>query len=125
MTPNQFRKIALSLPESIESEHMAHPDFRVGGKIFASLGAPDADWGMVKLTPEQQQAFCKLEPHCFQPCNGAWGRQGCTSVRLRAATTAVVRSALKLAQENVAAALSAKPTAKNKPASTKTNPKST
>jgi YjbR len=125
MTPNQFRKIALSLPDSIESEHMAHPDFRVGGKIFASLGAPDADWGMVKLTPEQQQAFCKLDPDCFQPCNGAWGRQGCTSVRLRSATTAVVRSALKLAQENVAAVHPRKRTAKAKSAPTMTKPKST
>ena len=103
MTPQQFRKIALSLPDTFESEHMGHPDFRVGGKIFASLGAPSTDWGMVKLTPEQQQTFCDADSDAFQPCNGGWGRQGCTNVRLSAANTTVVRSALNLAIENVVA----------------------
>lgn len=103
MTPQQFRKIALSLPDTVESEHMSHPDFRVGDKIFASLGAPSTDWGMVKLTPEQQQTFCDADSDAFQPCNGAWGRQGCTNVRLSAAKAAIVRSALNLAIENVVA----------------------
>jgi len=103
MTPQQFRKSALSLPDTVESEHMGHPDFRVGGKIFASLGAPSTDWGMVKLTPEQQQTFCGADSDVFQPCNGAWGRQGCTNVKLTAARTTVVRSALQLALENAAA----------------------
>ncbi len=56
MTADQFRKLALRLPEALEGEHMGHPDFRVGGKIFATLG-PRGDWGMVKLTPEQQAVF--------------------------------------------------------------------
>jgi hypothetical protein len=81
---------------------MEHPDFRVGGKIFATLGAPSDEWGMVKLTPEQQKAFCDTDGSAFQPCNGAWGRQGCTYVRLAVVKTAVVRTALSLAVENVA-----------------------
>ena len=57
MTPDGFCGLALSLPDAVESAHMGHPDFRVGGKIFASLGYPDAHWGRVKLTPEQQADF--------------------------------------------------------------------
>jgi hypothetical protein len=53
MTAEEFRKMALSLPETSEAAHMGHPDFRVGGKIFATLSPPDEDWAMVKLTPEQ------------------------------------------------------------------------
>jgi hypothetical protein len=102
MTPQQFRKIALSLPDTIESQHIRHPDFRVGGKIFATLGAPNDEFGMVKLSPEQQRAFCNADANAFQPCNGAWGRQGCTYVKLAAVKTAVARSALVLAHENVA-----------------------
>jgi hypothetical protein len=101
MTPQQFRKIALSLPGTAELEHMGHPDFRVGGKVFASLGAPNEEWGMVKLTPVQQQAFLASNAESFQPCTGAWGRQGYTNIKLSAAKTPVVRSALTLAIENV------------------------
>jgi hypothetical protein len=101
MTPQQFRKIALSLSDTIESQHMGHPDFRVGGKIFASLGAPSDEFGMVKLTPEQQKAYCDADANAFQPCNGAWGRQGCTYVKLAAVKPAIVRSALSLAVENI------------------------
>lgn len=102
MTPTQFRKIAISLPEIVESEHMGHPDFRTGGKVIASLGAPDADWGMIKLTPDQQQEFCETHADCFRRCNGAWGQQGYTNVHLPSATTKIVRSAFRLAAENVA-----------------------
>jgi hypothetical protein len=55
MTSDEFRKMALEIPKAIERTHMNHPDFRVTGKIFASLGVPDENWGMVKLTPEQQR----------------------------------------------------------------------
>ncbi len=106
MTPKQFRKIALSLPEAVASEHAGHPDFRVGGKVFASLGSPDADWGMVKLTPEQQQMYCSTNVDCFQPCQGAWGRRGYTNVRLSTTSLTVARAALLLAVENVAPPLS-------------------
>lgn len=61
MTVNQFRKLALALPEAVEASHMDHPDFRVGGKIFATIGPKD-EWGMVKLTPEQQQSFVRTDP---------------------------------------------------------------
>ena len=123
MTPQQFRKLALSFPGTVESEHMNHPDFRLGGKIFASLGAPSAQWAMVKLTPDQQQALCDANSEAFQPCSGGWGQQGYTNVRLSAAKTADVRSALTLAQEDVVASKSRKRTVKKStPAKRKSAP---
>jgi hypothetical protein len=101
MTAQEFRALALSLPEAIESAHMGHPDFRVNGKIFATLGA-DETWGMAKLTPEQQAMFVRTEPNIFQPIKGAWGRRGCTHVRLEAATEPSVRQALIAAWRNTA-----------------------
>src|SRR2546422_9254498 len=83
MTSNDFRRLALSFPETSESAHMGHPDFRVGGKIFATLGYPDDDRAMVKLTPLEQEMFVKSHPAVFDPCTGVWGRRGATSVRLR------------------------------------------
>jgi hypothetical protein len=102
MTPAAFRRLALGLPEAVEVGHMGHPDFRVGGKIFATLGYPDAGWGMVKLTPEQQEAFASAEPGVFVPANGAWGRRGATTVLLRAAKAGSLRVALAAAWRNVA-----------------------
>ena len=81
---------------------MNHPDFRVAGKIFASLGVPDENWGMVKLTPEQQGTFIEKAPEIFKPCSGAWGRQGATNVYLTAAKATIVRTALDAAAKNVA-----------------------
>jgi hypothetical protein len=101
MTADDFRKLALRLPEAVESAHMGHPDFRVGGKIFATIW-PDEAAGMVKLTPEQQALFVRAEPEVFQPVKGAWGRRGCTSVCLRAATEATLRHALAEAWRNTA-----------------------
>src|SRR5580704_4812828 len=101
MSADEFRSLALSLPEATEEAHMNHPDFRVGGKIFATL-VPDEAWGMVKLTTEQQAVFVKTEPEVFQPVNGAWGRRGCTYVRLEAATVPAVRPALVAAWRNTA-----------------------
>ena len=63
---------------------MGHPDFRVGGRIFATLGAPDAAWGMVALLPEQQELAIEAEPEAFKPAAGAWGRGGSTLVKLGA-----------------------------------------
>ena len=79
---------------------MGHPDFRVGGKIFATLGAPDPDRGMVKLTPDEQELFVQIEPKGFQPVRGSWGRQGATNVRLRSAKKNTVREALVAAWRN-------------------------
>ncbi len=94
MTADSFRRIALSLPETSESAHMAHPDFRVRGKVFATLGWPDDAWGMVKLTPEEQEIVVEAEPAVFVPVKGAWGRQGCTNVRLDAASERTLHSAI-------------------------------
>lgn len=100
MTSNEFREMALGLPQVSESSHMGHPDFRVGGKIFATLGAPGPDWGMVKLTPDEQELFVQIEPEGFQPVKGGWGRQGATNVRLRSARKSTVRDALAAAWRN-------------------------
>ena len=81
---------------------MGHPDFRVGGKIFATLGYPDGAWAMVKLTPEQQEAFVAADPTAFAPVKGGWGRGGATNVRLRRAKVKAVRTALLTAWRNVA-----------------------
>ena len=66
MTSNEFRKVALEIPTAVERSHMNHPDFRVAERIFATLGVPDKNWGMVKLTPEQQREFIKRAPKVFQ-----------------------------------------------------------
>src|SRR2546430_2761268 len=102
MTANDFRKMALSCPEAIESAHMNHPDFRVRGKIFATLGYPDKDSGGVKLTPNEQRDFVRSAPNVFQPAKGAWGRRGNTSVHLPAAKIEKVREALSAAWRNTA-----------------------
>ena len=101
MTANQFRRLALRLPEAIESAHMGHPDFRIDNKIFATLG-PNEAWGMVKLTPEQQREFVRAAPEIFSAVPGGWGRKGATKVELSAATADLVRSALRDAWENIA-----------------------
>ena|SRR5438105_1153507 len=102
MTADEFRKLALEIPASVERSHMNHPDFRVAGKIFASLGVPDKNWGMVKLTPEQQRTFIENAPAIFKPCSGAWGRAGATNVYLAAVKTSIVRDALDAAAKNAA-----------------------
>lgn len=101
MSPTQFRNLALSFPEAQEGSHMGHPDFRVCGKIFATLG-PEGEWGMVKLSPEQQAEYIKEEPDTFTPVKGAWGRQGCTHVHFEGTTDPIVRRALTLAWRRAA-----------------------
>ena len=102
MTADKFRSMALEISGAIESSHMNHPDFRIEGRIFASLGYPDEGHGMVKLTPEEQRVFLKKAPEVFSPCAGAWGRQGSTSVYLSAAKVDLLRAALEAASKNVA-----------------------
>jgi hypothetical protein len=97
MVPSAFRKIALSLPETEERSHMSHPDFRVAGKIFATLGYPDKSRGMVKLSPEDQHNFSKDHPDAFIPVKGTWGRRGATSVHLKAAKKDVLEKAIQAA----------------------------
>jgi hypothetical protein len=102
VTPAQFRRMALAFPETVESAHQKHPDFRVRGKVFATLGYPDKKWGMVKLTPDQQEVFVADEPSVFAPAVGAWGRKGATTVLLKAAKQATLRRAILAAWLNTA-----------------------
>lgn len=102
MTANDFRKLALSLPEATEQSHMNHPDFRVGGKIFATLRYPQSGWAMVKLPSGDQQLFVLADPKMFVPVKGAWGAKGATNVILKAATKARVREALRVAWHSTA-----------------------
>jgi hypothetical protein len=102
MTADEFRSLALSLPEAVEAAHMGHPDFRVRGKIFATLSPPEKGLGMVKLAPAEQAVFLRTEPDVFRPASGAWGRRGCTMVCLGQAEEASVRQALIAAWRNTA-----------------------
>ena len=102
MTKEDFRRLALELPDAVESAHMGHPDFRVGGKVFATIGYPDARYAMVKLTPEQQTKLVAEALKAFAPVAGGWGRRGCTNVLLAAADRTAVKSALESAWANVA-----------------------
>ena len=102
MTPNEFRDLALNFPEAIESAHMRHPDFRVGGKIFATLGYPNKDSAMVKLPRDEQKEFMRSNPDVFKPAKGTWGRQGSTIVYLPAAAIVIAREALTAAWRRTA-----------------------
>jgi hypothetical protein len=102
MTAKEFRQLALSFPEAIEAAHMHHPDFRVGGKIFATLGYPNENSATVKLSPDQQKEFVGSNPDVFERANGAWGQRGSTIVYLPAATIEMVREALTAAWCNTA-----------------------
>jgi hypothetical protein len=103
VTAEQFRRLALSFPNTFESAHMNHPDFRVrGGKIFATLAYPDKGSGMVKLSPEQQDEFVSAAPDVFVPVKGGWGRAGATNVRLRSAKKDNLRPAMAAAWCNAA-----------------------
>jgi len=102
MTREQFRRMALGFPGSSEQSHMGHPDFRVRGKIFATLDYPEPGWAMVKLLPDQQSYFVEREPASFFLASGNWGRKGSTNVRLKAASAQKVQPALEAAWKNVA-----------------------
>src|SRR5262245_7761894 len=101
MTEEQFRRVALSMPEATEGSHMGHPDFRVKGKVFASLW-DDGEWGMVKLTPEQQDRLVDDNPDSFVPCKGKWGEGGATQVRLARVKSAMLQPAMLAAWRNTA-----------------------
>lgn len=101
MTAEEFRQIALSFPEAEERSHMDHPDFRVGGKIFATI-APDGERGMVKLTPEQQAVLTRTDPEIFEPATGGWGRNGSTMLTFAATDEDTAREALTLAWKKTA-----------------------
>jgi len=97
MNINDFRRIALSLEGAEESSHMGNPDFRVGGRIFATLAAEKLGYGNLMLAPEQQAAFVEEMPEVFIPVKGGWGRMGATHVRLDLANEDLLEGALRTA----------------------------
>jgi hypothetical protein len=97
MTPDDFRRLALSLPDATEGAHMGHADFRVGGKIFATLGYKQQGYGVLMLSPEQQEGMVADAPEIFSPVPGGWGRQGCTLVLLAAAPEDILAGSLRTA----------------------------
>ena len=100
MTPAEFRRLALRLPEAIEGAHMGHADFRVGGRIFATLGHPTDEFAVVMLSPQDQDLIVRDHPRAFAPVKGAWGASGSTTVTLKALgpkSVAVVAAALEAA----------------------------
>ena len=117
MTPDDFRELALGLEGAIERSHMNHPDFRVNGRIFATLHG-DNIWGTVMITPEEQRALIRVNRRSFVPSAGAWGRSGCTNVHLATADEATVRGALIMAWES-ALAKPARPNRTTRPAAPK------
>ena len=119
MTHERFRRIALSFPDTIEGAHMGHPDFRVSGRIFATLH-DDLKTGMVKLTPDQQALFVRDYPAAFSPENGAWGRQGCTRVQLGKVNDEALGEAMTLACQNTRPRAQSKPAPRKKIATPRT-----
>ena len=122
MRGNDFRRLVLGMPGTIEASHMAHPDFRAHGRIFATLNAEETR-GAVLLTPDQQQTFLADHAATFSPCPGAWGQAGSTYVHLDAADEETVGEAVTLAWQNAAlrrrSGQAAKAAAKKTPAGTK------
>ncbi len=97
MNPADFRRIALSLEGAEEGSHMGAADFRVRGRIFATLASLDEGYGNLMLTPEQQADFVRELPDVFLPIHGGWGRMGMTHIRLAKATEDVLAGALRTA----------------------------
>jgi hypothetical protein len=97
MTADDFRRLALSLPDTAEGSHHGNADFRVGGKIFATLAYQDQGFGVLLLSPDEQQGMVSDAPECFSPVPGGWGRQGSTRVLLSSVTEEVLAGALRTA----------------------------
>ena len=97
MTAADFRRIALSLEGAEEGSHMGAADFRVGGRIFATLASEKQGYGNLMLTPEQQADFVGEQPNIFLPIAGGWGRMGMTHIRLSQASEDVLAGALQTA----------------------------
>lgn len=97
MTADQFRRIALGFPEAVERSHMGHADFRVGKRIFATLGYSDERFAVVMLTPADQDLIVRDHPESFAPVKGAWGASGSTTVTLAKARVRTTTAALEAA----------------------------
>lgn len=100
MDVEAFRRLALALPSAEERAHLGNPDFRINGKIFATLGGSTGR-PVVKLTPEEQALLMEAEPGLFVPASGAWGRNGSTHIVIERADETTVRDALERAHRNV------------------------
>ena len=127
MTASDFRRIALSLEGAEEGSHMGAADFRVGGRIFATLAAERHGYGNLMLNPEQQAAFIDEQPEVFLPVAGTWGRNGATHVRLAVASADVLAGALRCAwrlriEKNLNARQGALNAARRRSAATTKNP---
>lgn len=107
MDADRFRALCLALPDVSEGAHHGHPDFRVGGRIFATLG-PDGTWGMVRLSPADQATLVREQPAVFAPASGAWGRSGATIAQLAVLPVAAARAALQLAWNQAAGGVAGK-----------------
>lgn len=92
-----FRRVALALPEAVEGSHFGNADFRVGGRIFATLALESEGYGVLLLTPEQQAGMVEDAPEVFSPVPGGWGRQGATRVRLAKVTPEILEGVMRIA----------------------------
>jgi predicted DNA-binding protein (MmcQ/YjbR family) len=97
LTADEFRALALSLPGTTEGVHQGHPDFRVRGKVFATLGYPDDGFGMINLTSNEQAKRVRQMPGVFSAAKGQWGLQGSTLIKLESASEALAIAALQAA----------------------------
>lgn len=97
MTAKDFQKIALDLPEAVEGQHFGRADFRVDGKIFATLGLAKEGFGVLLLSPEQQAGMIQDAPEIFSPVPGGWGRKGSTRVLLAKVPRDILEAALRSA----------------------------
>ena len=97
MTATDFRRIALRLPETVEGSHFGNADFRVAGKIFATLALESEGYGVLLLTPDEQAGMVEDAPEVFSPVPGGWGRKGSTRVRLSKVTADILEAALRSA----------------------------
>jgi hypothetical protein len=113
MTADDFRRIALRLEGAEGGSHMGSPDFRAGGRIFATLASQAEGYGNLMLSPEQQAAFVAEQPDLFLPVTGGWGKMGATHIRLAKATEDVLAGALRAAWKS-RVEKNGKPTAKSK-----------
>ena len=107
MTAADFRRLALSLPDATEGSHFNHADFRIGNKIFATLGYEKEGYGVLLLTPDQQAGMVQDAPDIFSPVPGGWGLKGSTRVHLASVTRDILLAALRTAWQNKAAAIRA------------------
>jgi hypothetical protein len=97
VTAADFRRIALSMPEAVEGSHFGNADFRLAGKIFATLALEKEGYGVLLLDPEQQAGMVEDEPKVFSPVPGGWGRKGSTRVRLANVAPDILEAALRMA----------------------------